>query len=123
MHYNAFHCAEPNPAVIPTLMTYVEIAIVLLILALGWFWFDSMRARETGIRAVRAACAAEGLQLLDETIAIAHLRPRRDRSGQLSWLRVYQFEYSDTGDNRRLGSVQLLGNDVTLLNLGLRLVN
>lgn len=104
-------------------MTTVEIVIVLLILGLGWFWHDSMRARETGVRAVRAACAAEGLQLLDETIAIARLRPRRDRSGQLSWLRVYQFEYSDTGDNRRPGSVQLLGNHVTLLNLGPRRVS
>ena len=51
-------------------MTTVEIVIVFLILGLGWFWHDSMRARETGVRAVRAACSAEGLQLLDETIAI-----------------------------------------------------
>lgn len=101
-------------------MTTVEIVIVFLILGLGWFWYDSMRARETGVRAVRAACSAEGLQLLDETIAIARLHPRRDRSGRLCWHRVYQFEYSDTGDNRRHGSVHVLGNDVTLLSLGPR---
>lgn len=104
-------------------MTTVEIVIVFLILGLGWFWHDSMRAREIGVRAVRAACSAEGLQLLDETIAIARLRPRRNRSGHLCWLRVYQFEYSDTGDNRRPGSVHVLGNDVTLLSLGLRAVS
>ena len=36
--------------------------------------------------------------------------------------RVYDFEYSDTGDNRRNGSVVMLGHRVVVLNLGLRLV-
>ena len=102
--------------------TPFDIAIVLTLLVLGWLWFDSFRAREAGIRAVRRACAEEGLQLLDETIAIARMRPRRDEHGRLNWLRVYQFEYSETGDNRRRGSVHLLGQDVILLNLGPRLV-
>lgn len=104
-------------------MTYLDIVITLSLCALGWFWYDSVQAREAGIRAVKHACGAEGLQLLDETIAIARLRPRRDETGRACWLRVYQFEYTDTGDNRRRGSVHLLGPRVTLLNLGLRAVN
>jgi len=35
--------------------------------------------------------------------------------------RVYTFEYSDTGDNRRCGSVVLLGHNVSMINIGLRL--
>lgn len=46
------------------------------------------------------------------------MRPQRNRTGQLCWLRVYAFEYSDTGDNRRPGSIHLLGDEVILLSLG-----
>ena len=42
--------------------------------------------------------------------------------GRLLLRRVYNFEYSDTGDNRRNGSVVLLGHRVVLLNVGLRAV-
>ena len=34
---------------------------------------------------------------------------------------AYNFEYSDTGNNRLQGSIVLLGHRVTLLNVGLRL--
>lgn len=103
-------------------MTYAELGIILGLLGLGWLWLDGIEARESGIRAVRTACEAEGLQLLAETIAIAQMRPRRDESGRLCWHRVYQFEYTDTGDNRRPGCVQLLGRRVMLVHLGLRAV-
>jgi hypothetical protein len=99
-----------------------DIAIIILLGGFAWLWYSSFRAREAGIHAVRRACEAEGLQLLDETIALARVRPQRDATGRLSLMRIYHFEYSDTGDNRRRGSVHLLGDQVTLLNLGLRLV-
>jgi hypothetical protein len=99
-----------------------DIAILIILGGSAWLWYSGFRAREAGIRAVRRACEAEGLQLLDDTIALSRLKLQRDEEGRLSLLRVYGFEYSDTGDNRRRGSVHLLGDRVTLLNLGLRLV-
>ncbi len=95
--------------------------ILLLIALISWLWFDSLKAREAGIHAVRLACEAEGLQLLDETISLAGMKPARNDRGRFVLRRVYQFEYSDTGDNRRRGSVHLLGGRVVLLNAGLRL--
>ena len=95
----------------------------LIVLAGGaWLWLDSLKARDGGIAAARAACNAEGLQLLDDTVSLASLRPARNDDGRLLLRRVYNFEYSDTGDNRRNGSVVLLGHRVVLLNVGLRLV-
>lgn len=85
-----------------------------------WLWLDSLRARDIGIAAARSACEAEDLQLLDDTVAIGNLRPARDEDGRLLLRRTYTFEYSDTGDNRRSGSVILLGHRVVLLNVGLR---
>lgn len=99
----------------------MEKLIILSIALIAWFWFDSLKAREIGIQAVRDACEAEGLQLLDETISLVNVKPARNERGRWFWRRVYQFEYSDTGDNRRRGSVHLLGCRVVLLNVGLRL--
>jgi hypothetical protein len=82
-----------------------------------WLWLDSLKAREIGIRAAQQACAEEGLQFLDETVVGRSLRPARDDEGRFKWRRVYAFEYSDTGDNRRQGSVTLLGQEVELLHI------
>lgn len=73
------------------------------------------------MREARAACAAENLLLLDDTVAVRSLRPVRDDAGRLRLQRVYDFEYSDTGDNRRRGSVTLLGDEVVMLSLFARL--
>ena len=100
----------------------MEIAILIIIGTVVWFWFDSLKSREAGIRTVRQACEEEGLQLLDETISVIHMKPARNEYGRLVLLRVYQFEFSDTGENRRRGSLHLMGQQVVMLNLGLRLV-
>lgn len=104
-------------------MNTFDILIPLVIGVLAWLWFDSSRAREAGTVAVRQACKVEGLQLLDETIALASMKPERNADGWLSWRRVYEFEYSDTGEDRRRGSVQLFGQRVTMINVGLRPVS
>lgn len=103
-----------------TAMPGLEIVGILVLGALAWLWLDSLKAREAAVRAARAACAAEGLLLLDDTVAISGLKPARDEEGRLKLQRAYDFEYSDTGDNRLHGSVVLRGHRVVILNVGLR---
>ena len=79
---------------------------------LGWFWYDSLKAREVGIAGGRRACMADGLLFLDDTVSLESVRPVRDEDGRLCLQRVYGFEYSDTGNNRRKGSVTLVGHEV-----------
>jgi hypothetical protein len=81
------------------------------------FWVDSLRARERALAAGRAACERYGLQLLDETVAVSALRLARNAEGRLRLRRVYAFEFSDTGNNRRQGSVVVLGAEVEDLHL------
>src|ERR1700704_3777993 len=102
-------------------MPGVEIISLVILALIGWLWLESMKARQVGERCARAACAAEGLLLLDDTVAIANLKPARDDDGHVKLQRAYDFEYSDTGNNRLKGSVVLLGHRVTMLNVGLRL--
>lgn len=103
-------------------MPVFEIAGLGLLAILGWFWLDGLKARDAAVAAARRACAAENLQLLDDTVSITGLKPARDDDGRLLLQRVYSFEYSDTGDNRRRGSIALLGHSVTLINIGPHLV-
>lgn len=90
----------------------------LLLLAGGvWFWMDSLKAREVALMAASGACARYGFQFLDETVMTERLRVARDGNGRFCLRRVYRFEFSDTGNNRRPGSVVMLGRDVEMVQL------
>ena len=97
-----------------------ELVWAVLLGLLAWFWLDSIKVREAAIHAARAACDSEGLMLLDATVAISGIKPVRDDDGRMKLQRVYDFEYSDTGDNRRKGSVVLIGRRLVLFNVGFR---
>lgn len=101
-------------------MPGLEILGILLLAGIAWFWLDSLKAREAAVHAARALCAAEGLMLLDDTVAIAGLKAARDGNGRLALQRAYDFEFSDTGDNRLKGSLVMQGHRVVLLNVGPR---
>lgn len=98
-------------------MPTFELSVICLLALVAWFWLDTLRAREAGIAAARALCLGRGLQLLDDTVASESLRLARDDDGKVRFRRVYAFEYSDTGDNRRHGSVTLLGSRVIMLDV------
>jgi hypothetical protein len=100
----------------------LEITAVLICIGVGWLWMDSLKAREVALRAAREACAQDGLLFLDQTVSITAVKLARDENGRVQLQRSYEFEYSDTGDNRRKGSVVLLGRRVLLFNVGVRLV-
>jgi len=94
-----------------------ELVAIAVVLAALWFWVDSLRARERALTAGRGACQRYGVQLLDDTVAIAGLRLARDRDGQVRLERRYVFEFSDTGDNRRQGAMVLLGAELADIQL------
>lgn len=101
-------------------MPVFETLVIAMVAAVAWLWLDSLKAREAAVAAAREACAVEGLMLLDDTVSISMVRPARDENGHMKLKRAYEFEFSDTGDNRRTGSVVLLGRRVVLFNVGSR---
>jgi hypothetical protein len=101
-------------------MTVLDLAGLAVLLAGGWLFLDTLRARDAAVAAARGACDAEGVQLLDDTVAIASTRPARDGEGRLTLRRAYDFEYTDSGDNRLRGSVILLGREVEMIRIGSR---
>lgn len=82
----------------------------------GVLWVTNLRAREIATALARDYCGREQLQFLDETVALAYLRPAVER-GRLCWRRRYHFEFSERGDRRRTGYIELAG--LTLKDLHL----
>ena len=94
-----------------------EAAAIALLLAAIALWIDSLRARELAVRAGRSACERYSLQFLDDTVSFARMRLGRNGQGELRLARTYTFEFSDTGNNRRHGSIVVLGSEIDDLNL------
>ena len=94
-----------------------ELAFIVALGALAWFWFDSLRSRERALAAAMRACEREGLQFLDGAAACIALRPARNEDGQMRLRRTYRFEFSDDRHTRRRGTVILLGGDIESLEL------
>ena len=104
-------------------MTLSDLLVLLALAALAWYWLDTQRAGELATAAARSACAADGVQFLDDTVAGTRTHFVRDEHGRLRLGRAYRFEFSDTGNDRHVGSVMLLGHEVQIVNTGLRLVH
>ncbi len=95
-------------------------SVIFLLVLLGllvWFWQDSMRAREQAREAGARACQQSDVQLLDDTVALEKLWPRRDRDGRLCLERHYVFEFTDNGATRRVGFVSMMGRRVEVLHM------
>ena len=57
------------------------------------------------------------MQFLDETVVFARLRLGRNEGGELRLLRTYTFEFSDTGNNRRHGAIEMMGGELRDMQL------
>ncbi len=99
-------------------MTLAEILALAVFVAVGWLVWDSLKAREAANAAMRDACGRGGFLFLDDTVALDSLRPVRAADGQLRLRRVFSFEYSDTGVDRRKGSLTMIGDAVRGLDVG-----
>ena len=86
-------------------------ALVLLVVAgaLAGLWSWSVAGRERVIAAANRLCKELGLQKLDDNIALRGVTLRR-HWGALRILRIYRFEFTVDGRERRTGDVALLGS-------------
>ena len=93
-----------------------NLVAILVVLLAGWLWLDTLRARETALALARRACDRQGVQLLDQAVALRSLSLRWTSAG-VRIRRVYRFEFSEEGVGRRDGSIVLLGLALESLDL------
>lgn len=86
-------------------------ALLLVLLALAWH--SALAARESARHHARELCVRAHLQLLDETVALDRLRPRRLASGRWAIERRYHFDVSSDGRDRHSAELHLRGDTLT----------
>ena len=91
----------------------MEIALLAILIGLGWFWFDSMDKRERAVLLGRELAARFNLQLLDETVACSKWWLGRNSRGHVQISRHYEFEVSANGADRLHCYLILLGNQLS----------
>jgi hypothetical protein len=92
--------------------------LALTILA-GWFWLDSMRMREAAVLIGAEACRRHDVQFLDDTVSLNRLGLYRDGRGHMRIRRTYQFDFSESGDNRCRAYIVMVGGQLEVLQMGL----
>ena len=90
-------------------MSLEAIFFLTLLAAVTSFWWQSDKIKRLAIDSVQRRCAAEHLQLLDQTLMLSSLSPVRNRAGSLVLRRHYRFEFTSTGEARHQGSITLHG--------------
>ncbi len=90
---------------------------LLLLLGLGWLWLENQGVRDQAIAIAKDFCAKENVQFLDDAMAPVKLSLKRNERGHIAIARTYQFEFSDTGDNRLKGTIIMLGRKLETLHL------
>ncbi|MCJ8339036.1 MAG: DUF3301 domain-containing protein [Pseudomonadales bacterium] len=94
-----------------------DVFVVTLLCLAIFYWINGQKIRELALIAARAECKRLDLQLLDGSVSLKKIRPKRGASGQLTLRREYHFEFSATGDERYQGKVILIGVKVELIQL------
>ena len=95
-----------------------EVILILIVLGLLVYWWDTTRTNEVAIRACRNICESQGVQLLDATVSRQRLWLRRHPSGGVQICRLYSFEYSHNNEDREFGYLVLLGQQVAESRIG-----
>ena len=95
-----------------------EIVLILLVLAVIAYWWDTARTNEIAMQSCRRLCQSEGVQLLDATVSRQRVWLRRHPHGGIQLCRLYSFEYSQDNHSRQYGYIVLLGHQVVESKIG-----
>jgi hypothetical protein len=91
------------------MLSLTVIAWLGVFAALFAFWWKSDEVKNYALKHARKQCKELNLQFLDQSMALKNLWPMRNQVGSLSLRRIYQFEFSSTGEQRYAGQVTMLG--------------
>ena len=98
-------------------LSWTLLGLLVLLVAVAWYWHDSLGARERANDAAFETCRGTGASLLDGTVAFRGIRAVRDRGGPFRLRRTYVFDYTRDGYTRQQGFVVLTGHSVDSVGL------
>lgn len=82
----------------------------------AWLW-RSHGVRERALQLAKQHCARLDVELLDGNVAFRRLAMVRDAKGNRRLARLYDFEFTVTGEQRLTGSIQMFGQQLGRIEL------
>lgn len=99
------------------MLTLGNLTLFLLLGAvIAWLWRGHGR-REHALALVRRHCQRLDIELLDGNVAFRRFALLRDGRGQRRLARVYDFEFTVTGEQRLSGSISMYGRQLGAIEL------
>ncbi len=93
------------------------IIVLLIVIGLIYFWLDSVKSKENAMAYAAKACRDIEVQLLDQTVSLTTFKLTRSKQGRLVFQRIYRFDFSIHGNERREGRVMLKGHRIEQIQL------
>ncbi|MDD2059614.1 DUF3301 domain-containing protein [Pseudomonas sp. GD03860] len=91
------------------MLTLGNLFVLMVLGAAGaWLWHNH-GLREKALERVKQHCAKLDLELLDGNVALKRIGFVRDAQGRKRLARVYNFEFTVTGEQRHPGTVTQFG--------------
>ncbi|MFI8394996.1 DUF3301 domain-containing protein [Pseudomonas sp. Choline-02u-1] len=91
------------------MLTLENILVLMLFAAAGaWLWHNH-GLRERALERVKQHCTNVGVELLDGNVALKKIGLVKDANGRRRLARVYNFEFTVTGESRHNGTVTQFG--------------
>lgn len=100
-------------------MTVNDGVILVLVSAVAWFWWHQDRFHRRALALAKQACDRASVQLLDDSVGLRRLRLARGGQFGVQIVRVFGFEFSQTGANRYAGTVAFSGQRLQSVDLDL----
>jgi hypothetical protein len=99
------------------MLTLSSIFWTALFITLISFWWQGDMIKTIALQYLDQHFRQQDLQLLDQTIVLKGVWPRRDESGSLQLRRRYRFEFTSTGEERYKGLIELSGRRLQRIEL------
>ncbi len=82
-----------------------------------WYWWRVRAIKDFVLAAAKDYCRRMDVLLLDDAVYLRGLWFKRDRHGRLRVWRRFLFDFTTTGEERYLGRVIMLGQQVEHIEL------
>ena len=77
-----------------------------------YYWWYSGQYKGRALGLALDHCRQLNLQLLDQSMVIRGIWPERNAMSSLDLRRIYQFEFTSTGEQRYQGQIILIGMEL-----------
>ena len=99
------------------MLTLGNIFVLMLLATAGaWLWHNH-GLRERALERVMQHCANLKIELLDGNVALKRMGFVKDASGRRRLARIYNFEFTVTGESRHSGTITQFGAHSALIEL------